>query len=109
MLTQEEKDFMEFWESHREKDKTFKRALVVSGPIGFIFAFPILLMVLFHDWYKRMVPVTRGQMIIILIIVLSIAVFYTIFKQQRIWDRNEQHYKELKLRQQEDKDNSMTE
>lgn len=99
-LTEEDRDFLQYWESHREQEKTFKRAMIIYGPIGLIFGLPILLSVLFDGWYKRMMPLTKGQMIMVLIIVASVVVFYSYFKQQRVWDRKEQHYKQLKLKEQ---------
>lgn len=100
MLTKEEKDFVAYWESHREREGTFWRKMFLGGPWGLIFALPILLAVLFHDWYKRMVPISPTMMVLIFIFVIGIAFFYAFFRQQVIWERNEQHYKELKIKEQ---------
>jgi len=99
MLTAEEKKFMEYWESQRDKPTSFWSKMLFGGPWGLIFAMPILIVVMFHDWYKRMIPITEGQMIIIFICVIGTAVFYAYFHQQMRWEKNEQLYKELKFKE----------
>lgn len=76
--------------------------MIFGGPWGLIFALPILVAVFFHDWYKRMVPVTKGQLILICLAVAAIAFFYAYFRQQVRWENNEQTYKALKLRQEQE-------
>ncbi|MBN9351475.1 MAG: hypothetical protein J0H55_12410 [Chitinophagaceae bacterium] len=90
---------MEYWESQRDKPTSFWSKMLFGGPWGLIFAMPILIVVMFHDWYKRMIPITEGQMIIIFICVIGTAVFYAYFHQQMRWEKNEQLYKELKFKE----------
>lgn len=99
MLTKEEKAFLEYWEKNREKDKNIFRRFMYGSPWGLIFSLPILLAVIFHDWYKNMIYISPTLITIIIIAVLGIAVFYTLFSMQFKWDRNEQIYKELKFKQ----------
>lgn len=99
MLTKDERSFIDYWEKNREKDKKFFRQFMYGSPWGLIFALPILLAVIFHDWYKNMVYISPTLITLIIITVLGIAVFFTLFSMRFKWDRNEQIYKELKFRQ----------
>lgn len=98
MLTQEEQKFIQYWETNRDKENTFKRKMILGAQWGLLFALPILIVTLFNGWYKGMAPVTTGQMILIIICVFGIAIFYAYFRQQGKWERNEQLYKELKIK-----------
>ncbi|MBW7838035.1 MAG: hypothetical protein H3C36_00020 [Chitinophagaceae bacterium] len=99
MLTKEEKDFLVYWETHREKEHSLKSLLIFGAPWGLIFALPIMVVLIFHDWHKRIVPITTGQVIAISISVAAIAFFYAYFRQQVKWENNEQLYKELKIKE----------
>ena len=102
MLTADEQKFIEYWENNREKENKILFQLGYGAPWGLIFALPVLVAVIFHDWYKNMVPITRGQLILISIVVLAIALFYAIFRMKFKWEHNEQLYKELKFKEQQD-------
>jgi len=99
MLSKEEIKFIEYWEKNREKEKNILFQLGYGAPWGLIFALPVLVALIFNDWYKRMVPISVGQLITICIAVLAIAVFYAVFRMKFKWDYNEQQYKELKFKQ----------
>ena len=99
MLTKDEKLFIEYWEKNRDREKRFFRQLSYGSPWGLVFALPVLLAVIFHDWYKNMIPISRTEIILIIITVLGIAVFYSVFKMKFRWDNNEQVYKELKFKE----------
>ncbi|MEO9210636.1 MAG: hypothetical protein ABI208_06030 [Ginsengibacter sp.] len=99
MLTIEENDFINYWEANREKERMFFRQLGYGLPRGLIFGLPILLAVIFHDWYKNMIPISKAQIILISIAVIGISLFYSIFRMNFRWDQNEQLYKELKLKE----------
>lgn len=99
MLTEKDKSFIKYWEENREKDKKIWRKFLYGSPWGLIFALPILLAVIFHDWYKNMVYISPSLISLIIIGVIGIAVFFTVFSMQFKWDRNEQIYKELKFKQ----------
>jgi pilus assembly protein TadC len=68
-------------------------------PLGLVFALPVLLSVIFNDWYKRMVFISPSQVTLILITVIGIAVFFALFRMRFKWEENEQRYKELKFKQ----------
>lgn len=99
MLTKEEKLFIEYWEKNREKEKKTSWQLAYGLPRGLVFALPVLVVVIFHDWYKNMIPISEAEMILIIITVLGIAVFYSLFRMRFNWDHNEQTYKELKFKE----------
>lgn len=96
MLSAEEKEFMQWWEQNRSKEKRLLSQLTIGLPLGLAFGFPILLSVMFRGWYKNMPYVSGSQLTIILIAVLLVVVFYAIFKMRFKWEMNEQRYLELK-------------
>lgn len=99
MLTKDEKLFLEYWEKNRDKEKKIFRQLAYGSPWGLVFSLPILLLVIFDDWYKNMIPISKSQMILIIITILAIAVFYALFRMRFKWESNEQLYKELKFKE----------
>jgi uncharacterized membrane protein YbhN (UPF0104 family) len=99
MITDHEKRFIEYWEANRDKEKKIFFGLAWGLPIGLVFALPVLLSVIFHDWYKSMVFISSTQLTLILITVLGIAVFFALFRMRFKWEENEQRYKELKFKQ----------
>ncbi len=101
MLTKQEESFLEFWEKNRDNEKKFLKQLAYGWPWGLVFALPVLVVVIFHDWYKNMVPISKGQIILIIITVLAIAIFYAAFRMRFRWEHNEQAYKELKFKKQQ--------
>ena len=100
MITEQEKLFLEFWEKNRDKQKKLFHQLAFGLPLGLVFAFPILLSVLFRSWYKNMIYISGSQITVILITVLGIAVFFALIRMKFKWENNEQLYKELKFKQQ---------
>jgi hypothetical protein len=102
MLTKDEKLFLEYWEKNRDKEKQFMRLLAGGLPVGLIFALPVLVAVIFHNWYKSMIYISGSQVIVISIGVLGIAVFFAIFRMKFKWENNEQLYKELKFKAKKD-------
>ena len=99
MVTDQEKLFIKYWEDNRDKQKKVFFQLLIGLPIGLVFAFPVILSVIFHDWYKQMTFISDSQITVILITVLGIAVFFALFRMKFKWEENEQRYKELKFKQ----------
>jgi pilus assembly protein TadC len=99
MLTKDEKLFLEYWEKNRDKEKHFLRQLAGGLPMGLVFALPVLVVVLFHGWYKSMVYISDSQIILITIGVFCVAIFFSIFRGRFKWENNEQLYKELKFKE----------
>ena len=79
MLTDDEKSFIIYWEKNREKDKKIVSKFLYGSPYGLLFALPILVAVIFHDWYKNMIYISPTLITLIIIGVLAIAIFYTLF------------------------------
>lgn len=102
MLSAEEKEYMEWWELNRNREKKMLSQLTIGLPLGLAFGFPILLSVMFRGWYKNMPYVSGTQLTIILIAVLLVVVFYGIFKMRFKWEMNEQRYLELQQKLQTD-------
>jgi pilus assembly protein TadC len=102
MLTKNEKLFLEYWEKNRDREKHFARQLTRGLHIGLVFALPVLVAVIFHDWYKSIIYISGSQLIVISIGVLGIAVFFAIFRMKFKWENNEQLYKELKFKAKKD-------
>ena len=99
MLNQREKDFMQYWETHRDTERLFSRRLLYGLPRGLCFGLPILLAFLFRGWYKWLPFVTDEELLMVAIGVFGIVLFYSLFRQQYLWDRKEQQYLELKARE----------
>lgn len=102
MLTKDEKFFIDYWEKNRDKEKRFLTQFAGGFPLGLVFALPVLIAVIFHGWYKNMIYISFSQLIIIIIGVLGVAVFFTIFRMKFKWENNEQLYKELKFKEKKD-------
>lgn len=100
MLTEEENNFIEYWEYHRLKKRKVLKQLSVGLPLGVVIAAAIFIN-FFSGWDKRaqMVINSSPSVIIVLIIAcLLIVLFVTIFSVRHRWDLNEQRYKELLAR-----------
>lgn len=100
MLSKEEKDFLVYWEQNRERQKKTFYQLLIGLPLGLILALPIIINYL-SGWHKRATMVGNAQSspLVLIIAVLSIAVFFSIFHKRHRWDMNEQRYLELKQTQ----------
>ena len=99
MITDQEKLFLEYWEKNRLKEKRTWFQLALGLPLGLVFALPVLLSVIFHEWYKNMVFISGSEVTVVMIAVLGIAVFYALFRMRFRWEMNEQHYEELKFKE----------
>ena len=109
MITVEEKKFLDYWELNRQKEKKTFYKLAVGLPMGLVFGLPVLLSVVFKNWYKSMSFISNSQVIVIMIAVLGITVFYALFRMHHKWERNETFYQELKFKEtQEDNKDAVT-
>jgi hypothetical protein len=102
MLTEQEKQFIHYWEANRNREKKLNNQLLIGLPIGFLFAIPIFLSVFSgHFWYERaeMVANTKMNPVILIIAVVAIAVFVAVFYKRHQWDMREQQYQELKAKE----------
>ena len=95
-LTHAEKQYIEYWEEHRLREKKLLNQLLIGLPLGILFAAPVLLN-LFSGWYKRAGMQANAQMnpMVLLIAVLLIVVFVAIFSRKHKWEMKEQQYREF--------------
>lgn len=100
-LTQQEKDFLVYWEANRNNKKKFLRQFSVGLPLGVLMVLAIFIN-LFSGWNKRAEMVARGDssfLYTVIIAIVAIAVFMTIFSSKHKWEQNEQRYLELKQKE----------
>lgn len=109
VLTEQEKEFIAYWEANRLKKKKITRQLSVGLPLAAILVVAIFIN-FFSGWYKK-ADMVRNQMeqqgqssliLVLLIACILIVVFITIFSVRHNWDRHEQHYRELQSRREGD-------
>ena len=103
MLSEEEKLFLAYWEQNRARQKKIFYQLLVGLPLGLLIALPILLNYML-GWNKRATMVGNAQFnpLVLIVAVLAIAVFFSIFNRRHKWEMNEQRYLELKEKEAED-------
>ena len=96
MLSNQEKEFMIYWEKNREREKKILRQVFIGLPIGLLISGGIILS-LDLNWYPRanMVANTSLNPYILLIAVIAIAIFTAVFYKKYQWDMKEQRYREL--------------
>jgi integral membrane sensor domain MASE1 len=94
MLTKEEDNFITYWEANRLKQKKITNQWLIGLPAGLLFGLPILLN-LFSGWNARINFFQHGQLAVLVIAVIIIIAFFSIFTVKHKWDLREQHYNEL--------------
>lgn len=106
MLNQREKEFVEYWEANRLREKRLDVQLLAGIPIGLYFALPILV-ILFTGrfWYKRadMLMNTMVSPFVLVIAIFLIVVFVAVFYKRHQWDMKEQQYLEFKAKESQHK------
>jgi hypothetical protein len=110
ILTPEEEKFLQYWEHNRLKKRKITKQLSIGLPIGVLLVIGIFASV-FAGWDKHAevqmreeMQYTAGPTLILVFIVagLLIVTFIVIFSARHSWDLNEQRYKELRARLQQD-------
>ena len=97
MLNKKEEDFLQYWEEQRKDKKKFLRKVSIGLPLGVLLAAAVLINFL-SGWYKKADMDIRSHssvIIVVLIALVGIVVFITIFSAHYRWDQNEMQYKEL--------------
>jgi uncharacterized membrane protein len=97
MLTPEEEKFVQYWEDQRQRKKEFLKKFSIGLPLV------ALLSVLFFinflsGWYGKADKELRRHsslLITILVAVVIIVVFVSIFSVKHKWDQNEADYQSL--------------
>lgn len=99
--TIDEEKFMAYWEAERDKQKKLMNQLMFGLPVGILFSVPILVnFLLGRFWYKRADAVGLSQFspTVLIVAVLLISVFIALLNRQFRWEKMEQQYIELKMR-----------
>jgi hypothetical protein len=111
MLTQQEQDFIRYWETNRLSRKKVVRQFLIGIPVGLAFVIPIVINFA-SGWYKRAQMEANSEdfnPIVLMVALLLIVGFTAIFYQRHKWDQYEQQYRELLARKEApDRDVSST-
>ena len=97
MLNDQEKEFIAFWEANRLRQKKFIKYIQYGLPLGVAIGFGILINVV-SGWYKQASMIINADPSLILVLLIGlilIIIFISIFTVRHRWDLNEQRYKEL--------------
>jgi len=104
MLTHDEKKFLDYWEHNRLIKRKVLKQLSVGLPLGVLLVVAIFIN-FFSGWDKRaqmIINTDPSLIIVVLIAALLIVIFIVVFSARHRWDLNEQRYKELLARREED-------
>ena len=106
MFSKEEEDFIKYWEENRLKQKRFFKQIAMGLPIGVLFAVAMFLNFT-SGWNKRVTTVTKtypglkSLILVLLVAILAIVVFISVFSVKVKWEKHEQRYRELLSRESE--------
>lgn len=104
MLSEKDKEFIIYWEKERERLNSVTAKLLAGLPMATLFCVPILLFItavylFLPEWYTKVSGRITGSMTTIVIALIICIVFFAYFRMQFKWESNEQHYRELKSKQ----------
>jgi len=100
MFSKEEQDFINYWEKNRGRQKKFFKQLAIGLPFGVLFAVAMFLNFT-SGWDKRVESITKtypsikSLILVLIIAVLAIVVFISVFSVKVKWEKYEQRYREL--------------
>ena len=99
MLTPEEEKFLIYWAKNRNKEKTLKSQLSLGLPIGLLIGVAILANFA-TGWYTRATMVANSQStpIVLVVAIIFIALFCSVFYKRHRWEMNEQRFLELEYK-----------
>ena len=104
MFSKEEQDFIKYWEENRLKQKRFFKQIAIGLPFGVLFAVAMFLNFT-SGWDKRVASVTKtypgfkSLILVLLVAILAIVVFISVFSVKVKWEKHEQRYRELLSRE----------
>jgi hypothetical protein len=99
MLTEEEKQFIRYWEANRLKRKKVFRQLALGLPLATVLV--VAIFVNFYSGWDKRVDMVRNKsqdgslLLVLAAAALLIIVFIVIFSVRHKWDMHEQRYREL--------------
>jgi len=97
MLTEDEKKFVEYWENHRFRRKKLLKQLAIGLPLAVLIVTAIFIN-FFSGWYKRADMMLRANSSLIIVVIVAIVLivgFTSVFSAKHQWDMNEQRYREF--------------
>ena len=97
MLTPEEEKFVQYWQEQRRRKKDFLKKFSIGLPLVTILAVAFFINFL-SGWYgkaDRELHRHSSLILVILIAVIAIVVFVTIFAARHRWEQNEADYQSL--------------
>lgn len=100
MYSKEEQDFIKYWEENRDKQKRFFKQIAIGLPFGVVFAAAMFINFT-SGWDKRVESITKtypsfkSLILVLLIAILAIVVFISVFSVKVKWEKHEQKYREL--------------
>jgi membrane protein YdbS with pleckstrin-like domain len=99
MLTPDEEKFLVYWEANRTSESSLFKQLLPGLSFGLIMGVAILVSFV-TGWYTRanMVANSQSTPVVLIIALLIIAVFCSVFYKRHKWEMNEQHFVELKIK-----------
>ncbi|MGC4103336.1 hypothetical protein [Ferruginibacter sp.] len=120
MLTEKDKQFLRYWESVRDRESTFKHKLLAGLPMALMFSLPVIIFfgvvkIFFPGWFttathqqteivvpgmtEKFMRLSNGDIMMIFIAVIVIAIGFSYFRMHYKWETNEQLYHELKTKE----------
>ena len=102
MLTPKEEEFIKYWEANRLKKKKFLKQFAFGLPLSVLIVVAIMVSII-SEWHKEAAAIIYSNssvIITILVAIVAIVVFMTIFSSKYQWEQNEQRYQELVFKQQ---------
>jgi membrane protein YdbS with pleckstrin-like domain len=103
MLEKEEENFINYWSVQRLKKNQYLRKLSLGLPLAVLIVSALMINFL-SGWYReadRIIRSNSSVIIVVLIAIIAIVIFITIFSARHKWDLNELRYQEL-LKRKED-------
>lgn len=103
MTSEQEQQFIKYWEANREHQGKWTTQLLAGIPIGMGFAIPVvIILITSRFWYKRADMAANAELnpLVLGISVLAIVSFVAVFYKRYQWDRKEQQYLEFKSKEQ---------
>lgn len=97
-LSKEEQEFIHYWQANRLGKKKFLRQFSIAFPLTVLMVLALFINI-FSGWDKRAEMIIRGDassLYVVIIAIIGIAVFVTVFSSRHKWEQNEQRFLELK-------------
>lgn len=101
MLTEEERNFIGYWEQNRNRKKRLIWQLAAGLPLAALLSGGIFI-TYFSQWYTRAVMIislNHSGTLVVLIGLLLTVIFIVVFSARHRWEMNEQRYRELVSKQ----------